>query len=133
MASVPFVSSIRLVPELLTIPTRIRLPVNHRTRMTENALEFTADVPAALEDAERERADFLYAIVEAGREPCPIKGYAMEISAWQPNEWLRSLDPLHTGDRELAYVKYTPRVRINASSTEAPGLFVNPARSVQPA
>jgi hypothetical protein len=114
MLTVPFVSSIRLVPELLAVPTRIRLPSNHQTRMTENALEFAAEVPADLESAESERLDFLYAITEAGREPSPIKGYTMEISPYAANEWLRSLDPLHTGVRELAFVKYTPRIPLKA-------------------
>ena len=127
MSTASFVSSIRLVPELLTVPTRIRLPVNHQTRVTENALEFTAQVPTDIDEAERERADFLYAVIEAGQKPIPIKDYQMEISAFSTNEWLRSLDPLHIPVRELAYVKYTPRFAAVAERTRAPSLAMQPA------
>ena len=120
MSTASFVSSIRLVPELLSIPTRIRLPANHQTRMTENALEFTAEVPTEIEAAEEERLDFLYAIVESGRAPTPIKGFNMEISGYAANAWLKSLDPFHTSSRELAYVKYTPRVGVTSSLDQAP-------------
>ncbi len=110
MSSVPFVSSIRLVPELFAIPTRIRLPRNHQTRMTDQALEFTAEVPPDLEAAERDRADFLYAIIEPGLEPPRIDGFASEVSTYGENAWLKTLDPLHSrGVKELAFVKYTPR------------------------
>jgi hypothetical protein len=127
MSTVPFVSSIRLVPELLTVPTRIRLPVNHQTRMTENALEFTALVPTDIDEAERERVDFLYSVIEAGQEPLPIKDFQMEVSGFAANEWLRSLDPLHMPVRELAYVKYTPRFTAGAVKTPAASPAMQPA------
>jgi hypothetical protein len=127
MPTVQFVSSIRLVPELLTIPTRIRLPANHRTRITEGALEFTADVPPDIEAAERDRLDFLYAIIEKGRKPTPIKGFTVEVSGYAENEWLRALDPLHTGVRELAYVKYTPRVPVDVKPGPAAAQSVQAA------
>lgn len=127
MPTAPFVSSIRLVPELLAVPTRIRLPANHQTRMTQNALEFTAEVPTEMEAAERERLDFLYAIVEAGREPSPIRGFTMEVSEYAVNEWLRSLDPFHSTVRELAFVKYTPRAPVKSLEENASVLAVQPA------
>src|SRR5688572_33299874 len=109
MNTLTFASSLVLSPELMHSPKRLRLPVNHQNRLAERSLEFTADVPAEAAAAEHDRTDFLYAVLQSGRQPVPVEGYTMEVSPFLPSKWLHDLgsdDPDQPD--ELAFVKYTP-------------------------
>src|SRR5688572_18954022 len=109
MKTLTFASSLVLSPELLHSPKRLRLPVNHQTRLADGSLEFTADVPADPVATEDSRTDFLYAILQRGRQPVAVEGHTMEVSPFVPSKWLHDLDPRHPEfPNELAFVKYTP-------------------------
>ena len=109
MKTLNFASSLALSPELLHSPKRLRLPVNHQTRLADGSLEFTAEVPDDPAATEDDRADFHYAVLENGREPVPIAGHTMEVSPFVHSKWLHDLDPKNReATDEIAFVKYTP-------------------------